>query len=178
MGSDASAGAVLARRLAAGDVSALAELYDAYSRQLYAYARSLGADELLAEDVLHEVFVRMIRRPPEAPAVRSMRSYLYAATRNEFFRWGTRLAHRREVEGTELSGLFEADSGSRPPEEALAVEEALSALPEAQREVVMMKIYGGLTFEEIAETLDISINTAASRYRYALEKLKIAFGEA
>ena len=49
---------------------------------------------------------------------------------------------------------------------------ALSRLPEVQRSVVTLKVWGGLTFAEIAETLDIPANTAASRYRYALEELR------
>jgi RNA polymerase sigma-70 factor (ECF subfamily) len=52
----------------------------------------------------------------------------------------------------------------------------LAALPEEQRTVVAMKIKGELTFEEIAAALEVSANTAASRYRYALEKLRASMG--
>jgi RNA polymerase sigma-70 factor (ECF subfamily) len=58
------------------------------------------------------------------------------------------------------------------PEERLALEEALRALPADQREVVHLKTFEGLTFQEIAELTDESINTIASRYRYAIEKLR------
>jgi RNA polymerase sigma-70 factor (ECF subfamily) len=50
--------------------------------------------------------------------------------------------------------------------------ELLTALPVEQREVVVMKIWGRLTFPQMGEALGISANTAASRYRYALEKLR------
>ena len=50
--------------------------------------------------------------------------------------------------------------------------EALAGLPEEQRAVVHLKLWEGLTFEEIAAALDISPNTAASRYRYGLDKLR------
>ena len=56
------------------------------------------------------------------------------------------------------------------------LEEALAGLPEAQRTVVRMKFYGGLTFKEIGDTLAISINTAGSRCRYALEALRETLG--
>ena len=59
-----------------------------------------------------------------------------------------------------------------PDEETQALETALQKLPPEQREVVVMKIWGGLKFEEIANELNISQNTAASRYRYALEGLR------
>jgi len=57
-------------------------------------------------------------------------------------------------------------------ERARLLQDALNRLPVAQREVVTLKIWGGLTFAEIAEALDIPANTAASRYRYALEELR------
>jgi RNA polymerase sigma-70 factor (ECF subfamily) len=54
----------------------------------------------------------------------------------------------------------------------MALETALASLPVEQREVVVLKVYEGLSFKEIAELTDISINTIASRYRYAIEKLR------
>ena len=57
-------------------------------------------------------------------------------------------------------------------ERSAQIEKALQTLPDYYKEVVILKIWGELTFEQIAETLDIPMNTAASRYRYALEKLR------
>ena len=54
----------------------------------------------------------------------------------------------------------------------MALQSALASLPDEQREVVVLKIWGQLTFEEAAAVIGVSPNTAASRYRYALEKLK------
>ena len=54
----------------------------------------------------------------------------------------------------------------------LALTAAVAGLPPAQREVLALKVDGGLTFAEIAAVIGTSINTAASRYRYALEKLR------
>lgn len=63
-----------------------------------------------------------------------------------------------------------ADSPPRLPDDELAA--AVAALPAEQREVIALKIDGGLTFAEIAAVMHTSLNTAASRYRYALEKLR------
>jgi RNA polymerase sigma-70 factor (ECF subfamily) len=66
------------------------------------------------------------------------------------------------------------------PEEAelaASVETALGALPEEQREVLVMKIWGELTFSQIGQALAISPNTAASRYRYAIERLEIVLAD-
>ena len=57
-------------------------------------------------------------------------------------------------------------------ENALALQAALADVPDEQREVLILRIWGQMTFEEAASALDISPNTAASRYRYALAKLK------
>jgi RNA polymerase sigma-70 factor, ECF subfamily len=64
------------------------------------------------------------------------------------------------------------ESSSDSTETALALQSALRVLPEEQREVVVLRIWGQLTFDEIAGVVDISPNTAASRYRYGLMKLK------
>jgi RNA polymerase sigma-70 factor (ECF subfamily) len=69
-------------------------------------------------------------------------------------------------------------SAPEPPgvdsDRAVRLEQALRALPAEQREVISLKVDGGLTFAEIAALLGVSANTAASRYRYALEKMRAA----
>ena len=57
------------------------------------------------------------------------------------------------------------------------MQDAMSRLPDIYREVVTLKIWGGLTFAEIADSLQIPANTAASRYRYGLEQLRRLTGE-
>ena len=72
---------------------------------------------------------------------------------------------------TQDGGVWlESPDGSR--ETAMALQSALKSLPDEQREVVVLKIWGQLTFEEAAAVIGISPNTAASRYRYGIEKLK------
>ena len=77
--------------------------------------------------------------------------------------------HRREAHGT----LLEVTAGSDDRlEERLALERALRLLPPHQREVVHLHVYEGWTFQAIADAAGESLNTVASRYRYALAKLK------
>jgi RNA polymerase sigma-70 factor (ECF subfamily) len=68
------------------------------------------------------------------------------------------------------SSVFRHRGGDQ--EAALALEKALAELPEEQREVVVMRMWGGLTLEEIGAAVGVPLNTVASRYRYALEKLR------
>ena len=160
----------------AGKPDAIAAIYDAYARRLYGYLRSLGASGPAAEDILQDVFLRLVRKRPAPASMKSLRAYLFGSARSEYYHRRRRFFKRRESQIDHLAGVFEATDETISVEEAKSIEEALLQLPAPQREVVMMKIYGGLTFEEIAEVMRVSINTAASRYRYAIDKLKKILG--
>ena len=95
--------------------------------------------------------------------------YLRRAVRNECY---SMLRHR-SVRDAHAGALLEVAAGpDERPEERLALEGALKSLPPEQREVVHMHVYEGLTFREIADATGESINTIASRHRYALAKLR------
>lgn len=137
---------------------------------LILFARQWVRSAADAEDVVQEAFVRFWRRNLSI----QNRGLLYSAVRSaalDLIRRDRRRA-RREVE------VFgEAEHTVQPQFEQLddAQRElvlALDRLPREQREVLVMKIWNELTFAEISETLGISQNTAASRYRYALASLK------
>ncbi len=154
----------------------LGALYDEYAARLYAYVRSLGAAPSLAEDIIQEVFVKVVRRLSVGGKIAYPKAYLFRAARNEFYRWSTRILRRSEMTPSDPKGFLQAVAPGSSAEEVAAVEEALSTLPRRQREVVVMKIYGGLTFKEIAEATGASINTAAGRYRAGMKRLKTALG--
>jgi len=134
-----------------------------------AYACSCGLDFASAEDVVQQVFLNMLAKTfkPEVPL-----AYLYRATRNACLN-----LHRYRARET---GLPEAqiwlthNTGNR--EEIFTLQEALQDLPEEQRETVFLRIWSGMTLFEIAEATETPINTVASRYRYALEKLRHRLG--
>jgi RNA polymerase sigma-70 factor (ECF subfamily) len=142
------------------------QLYETHGPALLAYASALLRDPSAAEDVLHQVFLNLLRG--RAAAADQPVAYLFRAVRN-----GALNHIRGHARETELAGCgvwLESPDGSA--ETSLALQSALKALPDAQREVVVLKIWGELTFEEAAEVIGVSPNTAASRYRYGLEKLK------
>jgi RNA polymerase sigma-70 factor (ECF subfamily) len=144
-------------------------LYEQHGRVLLAYAVSLLPDRAASEDVLHQVFVKLLQGNIGIKG--SPVRYLYRAIRNAAFNY--RRNHSREVELDTDSRWLESPSGM-PGMEAvgLALEEALRELPDEQREIIVLRVWGQMTFEEAAAALEISPNTAASRYRYALAKLK------
>jgi RNA polymerase sigma-70 factor (ECF subfamily) len=142
-------------------------LYEQHARALVTYACSLLSDFATAEDVVHQVFQRLLRgdielRNPPVP-------YLYTSVRN-----ATIDCLRRRQRNVALhDDWFKNTTVSH--EEVVLLQSALREIPEEQREVVVMHVWGQLTFDEIASALEISPKTAASRYRYGLAKLREQF---
>jgi RNA polymerase sigma-70 factor (ECF subfamily) len=168
--------ATLAESLAAGDPEAFAALYDRLAARLLGAARTLTGATADAEDVVQDLFVELARGRSRLAAVGDLEAYVFTMLRNAVRRRGRRTAlDRRAVlaiaEGRRALGAYAATAAALPDDELAA---AVAALPDAQREVVALKIDAGLTFAEIAAVTGTSLNTAASRYRYALEKLRCA----
>ena len=138
---------------------------------LYARQQSRRPDE--AEDLLQEAFVRIWRLYGHTGEVSP--TLVYRAIRRLAIDWARSIDRRKAREekvalDAPLSFSFERTLEQDERKQALL--RALDRLPAQQKEVVTLKIWGELTFEEIARALDESLNTVASRYRYALEKLK------
>jgi RNA polymerase sigma factor (sigma-70 family) len=141
-------------------------LYDAYGASLYRYAVMLLLDPAAAEDAVQQVFTALLgsNRRLEDEA-----RYLRTAVRNECY---SALRRRRVRHETGEDALLEAAQPGVAPEERLALERAMRELTMDQRDVVHLHVFEGLTFREIGELTDTSINTVASRYRAALGALR------
>ena len=148
--------------------AALAALYDAHAAGLYRYALMILADSAAAQDAVQQAFARYMDR--RGPAVLSESDYLRTSVRNECFSALRR--RRRDRADVDATSLLEPIAPGGRPEERIALEDAMRALPPEQREVIHMKVYEGMTFDEIAGRIGASVNTAASRYRYGLAKLR------
>lgn len=149
-------------------MSTLADLYEQYGPRLYRYALVILADSAAAEDALQEAFCQLAEASRRRPGVATL-AYLTTIVRNECY---SRLRKRRRTAVALSEPLLEPVAADVSREERLLVEAALRALPSEQREVVYLKVYEGLTFREIGERCGVGVNTAASRYRYALEALR------
>ena len=147
----------------------MGRLYDAHGASLYRYALMLLLDHAAAEDAVQQVFAAVLRG--SGPLENEVH-YLRRAVRNECY---STLRRRRDAR-SDLRPILEPASADEPVDERIAVERALATLPADQREVVHLHVYEGMTFKEIGDSLDQSINTVASRYRYALAKLRGALG--
>jgi RNA polymerase sigma-70 factor, ECF subfamily len=156
--------------------SDLARLYDEHAPVLFAFLLNFTRDEDDTRDVLQEIFIKLARQPNLLGSARDERAFLLRLAHNAAIdlmrRRGTR-ARQHEQFGEEQISAF---APACDPDEAAFRHElsaALGELPAEQRAVVHLKLWAGLTFEEIAATLEIPLNTAASRYRYGLDKMRV-----
>ncbi|HEU0040517.1 MAG TPA: RNA polymerase sigma factor [Verrucomicrobiae bacterium] len=153
----------------------LERLYDDHAKALFAFLLNFTRDENDTHDVLQEVFAKLARRPDLLRAARDERAFLIRLAHNAAIdlmrRRGTRDRHHEQFGAEPLSPFAPADDLDEQAFRA-QLAAALAELPPAQRAVVHLKLWEGLTFEQIADALEIPPNTAASRYRYGLDKLR------
>lgn len=153
----------------------LESLYDEHAPALFAFLLNLTRHEADTRDLLQEIFVKIARRPGLMAGVREPRAFLLRLAHNAAVdlmrRAGTRHQHATRQRDDE-SHFFAATPDPDETTFRRAISESLRHLPPEQRAVVHLKLWENLTFEDIAGTLDIPVNTAASRYRYGLDKLR------
>ncbi len=174
---------VLLGQYLAGDQSAISQLLDRHSRRVRDYIRMMVKDRDLADDILQDTLIKVVRVIDEGRYVDS----------GKFLSWVLRIAHNQVIDHfrreKQQKQLTEADAGydvlgtlrfAEPTIEDRMVSEQIATdlrnlveeLPAEQREVVKMRYYANLTFKEIAEATDVSVNTALGRMRYALINLR------
>jgi RNA polymerase sigma-70 factor (ECF subfamily) len=149
--------------------SEIERLYRHHGAALLLFAVAMTRDRDRAQDAVHQVFLKLLEGVTQSQVV-DIKAYLFRCVRN---------AVLNETKVFQRSMSLEDDSAwFNPPERDYSAElnlrRELSILPVDQRETVVLHIWGELTFSQIAEILEISANTAASRYRYALAKLREA----
>lgn len=170
-----------------GNEDALQKLILRYKDKIYTSIYMLVKDKYLAEDLFQDAFLKMIRNMREG----------HYADQGKFLPWASRIAHnlcmdhfrrtRRKIPVTLASGedimelLAGPDNCKLPAIEQRQTEQSirmlLEQLPEEQREVIVLRIYGDLSFKEIALLSKVSINTALGRMRYGLINLRRMIGE-
>lgn len=147
-----------------GPRAEVGRLYDEYGAALYRYALMILADGAAAEDAIQQVFVRLLTQDRR---IEHDEHYLRRAVRNECY-----TALRGRARRPADAPLLECVAKDTRPEGRLALEAAIRELPAEQREVLHLHVFEGRTFQEVADIAGESINTVASRYRYAMTKLR------
>jgi RNA polymerase sigma-70 factor, ECF subfamily len=182
-----------------GDVTAFAELVARHEKRLWTFVRRFVADSATAEDLLQEVFLRIVKNAAEWQPAAKFSTWLYTIARNlctdNARRGAIRRAESLDQVGPERSRSLSGDdsgphridkiagtatNGERAAmnrEIADRVDRALAELPVEQREVFLMREVMDMSFAEIAQATKASEPTVKSRMRYALERLRGALGE-
>jgi len=150
------------------------KLYDSFGDKIYHYLTVKLGSPNDAEDVLQEIFYRLVRYSFRLRLVRNPGAFVFKIARNEAYRY---LKNKTRKQGGcqknfELHEVIRSTISGPKAEAEDMVARALSRLPDDQREIIILKVFEGLTFKEIASVCGLSINTASSRYRYGLEKLR------
>jgi len=173
----------LVQRFVNGDNSAVEKLISHHKNRVYTYIFLIVKNEALAEDIFQETFIKVIR---------SLKSGRYSDS-GKFISWVLRIAHnliidhyRKEKYLNTISNddseidLFNSPRFSDTNFEEVSIQNQIHSdihklmemLPEDQKQVVFMRHFQDLSFREIAEQTDVSINTALGRMRYALINLR------
>lgn len=157
---------------------------ETHGSKLLLFARQQTRSEQDAEDIFQNALVKLAKKTSSGEFSGGQEAwlpYLYTQLRREAIDLGRKIDRRDKREQAVVEDQKALSGSGRDPwfessadmkERADILQEALQALPDKFSEVVVMKIWGDQTFADIGEALDISINTAASRYRYGLEALR------
>ncbi len=160
-----------------GDPGAMRRIYQQHRIGLMRIAAALLRDRGFAEDVVHDVFVAFAQTAGRFHLSGSLKAYLSICVANRA-RDVNRSRSQRDAQCAEEldapTELPDPETLSMRGEISAAIDSALAGLPEEQREVVVLHLQGDLPFRRIAELRGISVNTATSRYRYGVEKLRAA----
>jgi len=167
---------LLVLRCKRGRADALGRIYEKYKKDLLVLAMALLNDTSAAEDVVHDVFVSFVRSIEKFRLTGSLKGFLLTCTANR-----ARNVNKAKCrQGVGLDSVEAVDSRSDDPPCSIVCNEQLGQLSRAmaelayeQREVIMLHFQAGMTFKTIAKSLGISVNTAKSRYRYGLDKLRL-----
>jgi len=174
---------VLLNRYLSGERGAISQLIDRHSNRVRDYIRMMVKDRDLADDILQETLIKVVRVIDQGR---------YADT-GKFLSWVLRIAHNQVIDyfrsQKSAKTINESDAGYNvlgtlrfadatvedkliSEQVAADVRRLVEHLPEEQREVVMLRYYSGLSFQEIADQTEVSINTALGRMRYALINMR------
>lgn len=179
---------VLLNNYLSGDSAAISQLIDRHSRRIRDYIRMMVKDNDVADDVLQETLIKVVRVIDEGRYVDN----------GKFLSWVLRIAHNQVIDyfrsQKSAKTVNESDAGynmlgtlrfaERTVEDNIISEQIeadvrrlVEHLPDEQREVVKLRYFSGLSFQEIADQTGVSINTALGRMRYALINLRKMIAE-
>jgi RNA polymerase sigma-70 factor (ECF subfamily) len=151
----------------------LADAYDTWGPRLLAYAVALFRRRELAEEAVQNVFASLAARPALLAEARDPAAYLFTSVRREALALKEKNERFARLSETSIDKfLASTPEGELSDEECRHIERRLLEISDEQREVVVLKIWGGLTYPQISEATQTSVRTLESRFRSAIERLR------
>lgn len=162
-------------RFKRGSNEALTLIYEKYLEPMLTLAMGLLNDVDAAEDVVQDVFVSFVKSRHNFRMWGSLSGYLATSVVNRVRDQKRRLRRRAGGLSSQLDRICEPTDPEQAvilTEQARLLNRAVAGLPDEQREVVLLRLKAGMKFRDIAKLQQTSVNTALSRYRYGLERLR------
>jgi RNA polymerase sigma-70 factor, ECF subfamily len=157
------------KRCRVGETEAFRYLVELYQRQAIAHATGILGNREDAQDAVQEAFVDAFRSLKTFDESRAFYPWFYVLLRNRCYKMAAR---RRETENIGETEIV-APKSDVPREDTIALERALRSLDSEDREIVTLKYLDGLSYDELAERLQIPKGTVMSRLFYARRKLQV-----
>ena len=162
-------------KLKQGSSAALCQIYEKYKNTLLGLAIALSNDKTVAEDIVHDCFVSFAQSANKLQLRDSLKSYLSTSVANRVRNLGRdKIRPAVDVDTVDIAGP-DSDCPDRlamSKEQMQQINFALSQLPYEQQEIIILHFQSRLTFKEIAESQNVSVNTIQGRYRYGINKLR------
>ena len=155
------------------DMSALEQLYLLYKNKVFAYAYTILRDFSLAEDALHETFIRLHKSAHRFKGKSEPQTFILGITKNT----ARELYRKQKRFVIQSMDALDKSVNSNDFTQNILMRQLLEALPVKQRETIVLHIYAELTFVEISSLLHAPVSTIKSRYQKALENLRNYMGE-
>jgi RNA polymerase sigma-70 factor (ECF subfamily) len=156
----------------------LEQIYDAHARCAFALFLRFTHNESDARDLLQDWLVKLSRGHDSLEEIKKPRSYVLRIAYRQAVDWKRRFDVRRKTQAAAQSEAVAPTFQTHPDPDReyfrQSMEQSLAELPPEQQLAVQLRLWDGLSFAEMADVLDVSTNTAASRYRYGIDKLRQA----
>lgn len=157
------------------DLNAFESIFKSYYGQLLRYTMSIVRNQTVAEEITQEIFMYLWEKRKEIELKSALKSYLFTSVRYKAINY-----IKLELPKLQATTDLESISGLAQPEMVtgesdlikLKVQQAIDQLPEKCRNIFVLSRYGGLTYKEIAEELDLSVKTVENQMSIALKKLR------
>ena len=169
---------IATKTLKNGDKKAFTWIYNKYFRQLCIYAKEIVEDLKTAEDIVHDLFAILWENREKIDITSSLKTYLFVSTRNFCLKHLYHINVRRKYQDSYLNENSEASESDNPMSKQIAketeneIERALNALPKKYREITVLALVKELSYTEIAEKLNIPVNSIGPLFYRARKMLR------